>query len=49
MHFLENETMQSSNLTLNDIEEVGDGGEGSRSDVNSPKSWATGRTTSSNQ
>ena len=30
MHGLENEDKQPSNLTLNDGEEVGDGGEGAR-------------------
>ena len=47
MHELENEDTQTSNLTLNDDEEVGDGG--ARGGRPHAKRWATGRTTSSNQ
>ena len=49
MSGLENEDRQPSNLTVNDGEKVGDGGEGARGRRPSPKRWATGRTTSSNQ
>ena len=44
MDSLENEDEQPSNLTLNDFEE-----KVREADAHSPKRWATGRTTYSNQ
>ena len=49
MHGLENEDKQPSSLTLNDVEEAGNGGEGARGGRPLAKRWATGRTISSNQ
>ena len=40
---------QSINLTLNDGDEVDDGGEGVQAGAHSPERWAAGPTTSSNQ
>ena len=46
MHGLENEGKQPRNRTLNDGEEVGDGGEGARGGRPLAKALATARTTS---
>ena len=49
MHGQKNEHKQYINLTLNDTDEVGDGGEDARGEARSPNRWAATSNTSSIQ